>query len=144
MERGATNAYVSTVHPCHPPHRTNQRTNERTSALRSRLYHRPVPIPHRAALRYDTSKQLNNHTDQSLYGLPGILLGFHVAFGEGNNSLTDGFAVAYTMKERHPEHFKMLSKYGMNAGRHLGYYDGAPLCFDTTHPVSERRVSISV
>ena len=43
--------------------------------------------------------QLANHTDQSLYGTPGLLLGFHCAMGEGNNSLTDGAAVAYALKE---------------------------------------------
>ena len=37
---------------------------------------------------------------QSLYGTPGLLLSFHCAFGEGNNSLTDGFAVAYALKVR--------------------------------------------
>lgn len=66
---------------------------------------------------YDTTKQLCNHTDQSLYGTPGLLLGFHCALGEGNNSLTDSFAVAYALKERHPEHFEMLARHGMSAGR---------------------------
>merc|ERR1719231_110839 len=55
--------------------------------------------------------------------------------GEGNNSLTDGYAVAYALRERHPEYFELLSKYGMNAGRHLAYYTTGPLLFDTTHPV---------
>ena len=54
---------------------------------------------------------------------------------QGNNSLTDGFAVAYALRERHPEHFAMLSTYEMNAGRHLGYYTSGPLLFDTAHPV---------
>lgn len=31
---------------------------------------------------YDTDKQLCNHTDQSLYGTPGLLLAFHCAHGE--------------------------------------------------------------
>jgi hypothetical protein len=31
---------------------------------------------------YDTNKQLCNHTDQSLYGLPGLLLAFHCAHGQ--------------------------------------------------------------
>ena len=84
---------------------------------------------------YDTKKQLCNHTDQSLYGEPGLLLAFHCAFGEGNNSLTDGFAVAYALRERHPEQFAMLGRYGMNAGRHLGYYATGSLLFDTVHPV---------
>ena len=84
---------------------------------------------------YDTKKQLCNHTDQSLYGEPGLLLAFHCAFGEGNNSLTDGFAVAYALRERHPEQFAMLARYGMNAGRHLGYYASGSLLFDTVHPV---------
>ena len=53
---------------------------------------------------YDTNKQLCNHTDQSLYGTPGLLLAFHCAHGEGNNSLTDGYAVAYrgTSKKKSP------------------------------------------
>ena len=84
---------------------------------------------------YDTSKQLCNHTDQSLYGTPGLLLAFHCVRGEGNNSLTDGFAVAAALKERHPEHYEQLTTYGMNAGRHLGYYRSGPLCFDTAHKV---------
>ena len=32
---------------------------------------------------YDTNKQLCNHTDQSLYGPPDLLLAFHRAHGEG-------------------------------------------------------------
>ena len=84
---------------------------------------------------YDTNKQLCNHTDQSLYGTPGLLLAFHCAHGEGNNSLTDGFAVAYALRDRYPGQFELLSKYGMNAGRHLGYYASGPLLFDTAHPV---------
>ena len=43
--------------------------------------------------------------------------------------------MAYALRERHPEHFAMLAQYGMNAGRHLGYYTSGPLLFDTAHPV---------
>jgi len=84
---------------------------------------------------YDTNKQLCNHTDQSLYGLPGLLLMFHCAMGEGNNSLTDGFAVAYALQDRHPEYFDVLSRHGMAAGRRLEYYTSGPLMFDTNHRV---------
>ena len=41
----------------------------------------------------------------------------------------------YALKERFPEHFEMLSKYGMDAGRYLGYYDSGPLLFNTSHKV---------
>ena len=44
---------------------------------------------------------------------PPQLLGFHCAAGEGNNSLTDGFAVAYALKERFPKYFDLLSQHGM-------------------------------
>ena len=61
--------------------------------------------------------QLANHTDQSLYGTPGLLLGFHCAMGEGNNSLTDGAAVAYALKERYPQHYRALTELGERAER---------------------------
>ena len=43
--------------------------------------------------------------------------------------------MAAALKERHPEHYEQLTTYGMNAGRHLGYYRSGPLCFDTAHKV---------
>jgi len=89
----------------------------------------------KGANSYNTDQQLCNHTDQSLYGTPGLLLGFHCAFGQGNNSLTDGFAVAYALKDRHPEHWETLTTMGMNAGRRLMYYAANDLMFTTTHPV---------
>ena len=89
----------------------------------------------KGANSYNTSQQLCNHTDQSLYGLPGILLGFHCAMGEGNNSLTDGFAAAYALKDRHPEEYKLLTTLGMNAGRRLEYYNANDLHFNTQHKV---------
>jgi hypothetical protein len=73
--------------------------------------------------------QLANHTDQSLYGTPGLLLGFHCAMGEGNNSLTDGAAVAYALKERYPQHYKALTELGYHAGRRLQYYKAGEFDF---------------
>jgi len=84
---------------------------------------------------YNTDLQIANHTDQSVYGTPGIFLAFHCALGEGNNSLTDGFAVAYAMRERYPKSYEMLSKYGMDAGRHLNYYAKGAFSFDTCSPI---------
>lgn len=55
-------------------------------------------------------------TGQSVDGAPGLLLGFHCALGEGHTAISDGFAVAYALRERHPEHFDTLSRYGMDAG----------------------------
>lgn len=89
----------------------------------------------KGANSYNTDQQLCNHTDQSLYGTPGLLLGFHCAFGQGNNSLTDGFAVAYALKDRYPEHWETLTTMGMNAGRRLMYYAANDLMFTTSHPV---------
>ena len=84
-----------------------------------------------SANSYNTDQQLANHTDQSNYGTPGLLLMFHCAMGEGNNSLTDGFAVAYAMQERYPEMFELLATHGMNAGRRNElrcWVDGCRLC----------------
>ncbi len=64
-----------------------------------------------------------------MYGNPGIILMFHVAWGSGANVLTDGFKVAYDMRERYPEEFEMLSSYGLEAGRRLGYYGAGDMHF---------------
>jgi len=84
---------------------------------------------------FNTDQQLCNHTDQSLYGTPGALLMFHCAFGEGNNSVTDGFAVADKMRREYPEYYELLCKYGMNAGRELQYYKAGDITFTTNAPV---------
>ena len=84
---------------------------------------------------YDATSQLCNHTDQALYGAPGILLMFHVAMGQGANSLTDGFSVAYALKERYPEDFEMLTTIGMDAGRRLTCYSTGDMHFNTSHKV---------
>ena len=88
-----------------------------------------------ASSAYNTDDQLNNHTDQSLYGTPGFLLAFHCARGEGNNSITDGFAVARALHARSPEHFAALAEHGMDAGRHLDYYRGGDMSFRTASKV---------
>ena len=54
---------------------------------------------------------------------------FHCAFGQGNNSLTDGFAVADKMRREFPEYYELLCKYGMNAGRELMYYKAGDITF---------------
>jgi len=87
---------------------------------------------------FNTDQQLCNHTDQSLYGTPGALLMFHCAFGQGNNSLTDGFAVADKMRREFPEYYELLCKYGMNAGRELMYYKAGDITFTTNAPVFNR------
>merc|ERR1719198_1001534 len=84
---------------------------------------------------FNTDQQLCNHTDQSLYGTPGALLMFHCAFGQGNNSLTDGFAVADKMRREFPEYYELLCKYGMNAGRELMYYKAGDITFTTCAPI---------
>ena len=61
---------------------------------------------------FNTDQQLCNHTDQSLYGTPGALLMFHCAFGQGNNSLTDGFAVADKMCREFPEYYNCCASTG--------------------------------
>ena len=87
---------------------------------------------------FNTDQQLCNHTDQSLYGTPGALLMFHCAFGEGNNSVTDGFAVAEKMRKEYPEYYELLCTYGMNAGRELQYYKAGDITFTTCAPVFNR------
>jgi hypothetical protein len=87
---------------------------------------------------FNTDQQLCNHTDQSLYGTPGALLMFHCAFGEGNNSVTDGFAVAEKMRQDYPEYYELLCKYGMNAGRELMYYKAGEITFTTCAPILNR------
>jgi hypothetical protein len=87
---------------------------------------------------FNTDQQLCNHTDQSLYGTPGALLMFHCAFGEGNNSVTDGFAVAEKMRTEYPEYYELLCKYGMNAGRELMYYKAGDITFTTCAPILNR------
>jgi hypothetical protein len=89
----------------------------------------------KGANSYNTDQQLCNHTDQSLYGLPGVLLMFHCAWGEGTNSLTDGFAVAEKMRKEFPEYFDLLSKHGMTAGRALKYYSAGDLNFTQSSPI---------
>jgi len=84
---------------------------------------------------FNTDQQLCNHTDQSLYGTPGALLMFHCAFGQGNNSVTDGFAVADKMRRDYPEYYELLCKYGMNAGRELMYYKAGDITFTTNAPI---------
>jgi len=84
---------------------------------------------------YNTNQQLCNHTDQSLYGTPGVLLMFHCAFGQGMNTITDGFAVATKLRHEFPEYYDVLSKYGMNAGRELTYYRAGDITFTTNSPV---------
>jgi len=84
---------------------------------------------------FNTNQQLCNHTDQSLYGTPGVLLMFHCAFGHGMNTITDGFAVATKMRREYPEYYEMLSKHGMNAGRELTYYRAGDITFTTKAPV---------
>jgi alpha-ketoglutarate-dependent taurine dioxygenase len=87
---------------------------------------------------FNTDQQLCNHTDQSLYGTPGALLMFHCAFGEGNNSVTDGFAVADKMRREYPEYYELLCTYGMNAGRELQYYKAGDITFTTCAPIFNR------
>jgi trimethyllysine dioxygenase len=84
---------------------------------------------------FNTNQQLCNHTDQSLYGTPGVLLMFHCAFGQGMNTITDGFAVATKLRNEYPEYYEMLSKHGMNAGRELTYYRAGDITFTTNAPV---------
>jgi len=84
---------------------------------------------------YNTNLQLCNHTDQSLYGTPGVLLMFHCAFGQGQNTITDGFAVATKLRQEYPEYYEALRKYGMNAGRELTYYKAGDITFTTKAPV---------
>jgi len=84
---------------------------------------------------YNTDQQLCNHTDQSLYGLPGVLLMFHCTWGEGSNTLTDGFAVAEKMRKEFPEYFDVLTKHGMTAGRALKYYAAGDLNFMQCSPI---------
>jgi hypothetical protein len=84
---------------------------------------------------YNTEQQLANHTDQVLYGAPGALLMFHCCWGQGGNSITDGFAASYALQERHPEMFKLLTKYGLNLGRRLEYYEAGDMTFNLANPV---------
>lgn len=88
-----------------------------------------------ASNSYNTKLQLANHTDQALYGTPGLLLLFHCAMGEGNNSLVDGFAAAFALRERRPDLYAMLSRYGANAGRRLSYYKNGVMSFNVSKPV---------
>merc|ERR1711998_329114 len=60
---------------------------------------------------------------------------FHCAWGEGTNSLTDGFAVAEKMRNEFPEYFDLLSKHGMTAGRALKYYAAGDLNFTQSSPI---------
>jgi alpha-ketoglutarate-dependent taurine dioxygenase len=60
---------------------------------------------------------------------------FHCAFGQGMNTITDGFAVATKLRREYPEYYEMLSKYGMNAGRELTYYRAGDITFTTNSPV---------
>lgn len=88
-----------------------------------------------ASNSYDTSKQLCNHTDQVMYGTPGFMLCFLCAHGEGNNSIVDGFAVAYALQEREPEKFALLSKYGVDMGRRNVFYTRGDLYQNMQTPV---------
>ena len=88
-----------------------------------------------ASNSYNTKLQLANHTDQSLYGTPGLFLLFHCAMGEGNNSLVDGFAAALALRERRPDLYAVLSQYGANAGRRLSYYKNGIMSFNVSKPV---------
>lgn len=84
---------------------------------------------------YNTNQQLCNHTDQSTYRTPGLLLGFHCAFGQGENSLTDGFAVAYALRERRPDLYKALTEIGLTIGRYQSLYAANTLEFETNMPL---------
>ena len=88
-----------------------------------------------ASNSYNTKLQLANHTDQALYGMPGLFLLFHCAMGEGNNSLVDGFAAAFALRERRPDLYALLTRYGANAGRRLGYYKNGIMSFNVSKPV---------
>jgi len=70
-----------------------------------------------------------------MYGAPGILLMFHVAMGQGGNVLTDGFAVAYAIKERFPDKWELLTTIGLENGRRLQYYEAGDLHFSNRPPI---------
>ena len=79
--------------------------------------------------------QLANHTDQALHDEPGLLLGLHCASGVHTNSLVDGFAVAYALRERHPALFDALATTGLAAGRRADYFASGPHSVETAHRV---------
>jgi alpha-ketoglutarate-dependent taurine dioxygenase len=64
-----------------------------------------------ASISYNPDLRLNNHTDQSLpsAGIPALGLVIHYADGQGNNTLTDGFAVANALQEQDPDAYKLLT-----------------------------------
>lgn len=76
----------------------------------------------RTTRAYNTDLQLQQHTDQSAYTQPGLLLLFHCADGQGGNTVTDGFKVAYQMKEEFPEEFEAISTLAYNLGRRVEHY----------------------
>ena len=87
-----------------------------------------------ASNSYNTKLQLANHTDQSLYGTPGLFLLFHCAMGEGNNSLVDGFAAAFALRERRPASRGPLPV-RRQRGRRLSYYKNGIMSFNVSKPV---------
>jgi len=67
-----------------------------------------------ASISYAPTLKLNNHTDQSLpnHGIPALFLVMHTARGYGVNTLVDTSAVCEALRERDPEAFELLSRYG--------------------------------
>ena len=80
--------------------------------------------------------QLANHTDQALHDEPGLLLGLHCASGVHTNSLVDGFAVAYALRERHPRSSMRSRRRGSRRG-------GAPTTLRAGRTRSRRRTACS-
>lgn len=72
---------------------------------------------------YNTSLRLLNHTDQTSYGSPGVLLTFHCVQGSGVNPVCDGFAVAEHLRRERPELFDVLSSKSTSWGRRVNFYD---------------------
>ena len=66
------------------------------------------------SVSYAQEKRLHNHTDQSVpaHGIPALVLVVNYVEGSGVNTLVDGYAVAEALRERHPQAFQKLTRYG--------------------------------
>jgi trimethyllysine dioxygenase len=71
------------------------------------------------SISYAQRTRLNNHTDQSVpaHGIPALILCVDYVQGQGKNTLVDSYAVSKALRERHPEAYRLLAKYGNNQER---------------------------
>jgi alpha-ketoglutarate-dependent taurine dioxygenase len=73
-----------------------------------------APKKDAASISYAPTLKLNNHTDQSLpnHGIPALFLVMHTVKGFGRNTFVDTYAVCEALRQRDPQAFELLSRYG--------------------------------